>query len=118
MCGNITKAAEAAGVERSMHYRWMKVPGYAVAFKAAEDQFGDVLEASAISRANDGVLEPVFYQGAPCGAIRKYSDGLMLALLKRFKPAQYAAKTEITGPGGGPVKSEITVTFVRAKPQP
>ncbi len=34
----------------------------------------------------------MFYQGSPCGAIRKYSDGLMVHLLKRFKPEKYASR--------------------------
>lgn len=104
MCGNITKAAEAAGVERRIHYRWLANERYARDFAAAERMFGDVLEAEAIRRANEGVLEPVYYQGAACGVIRKFSDGLMWHLLERFKPGKYGSKPiQVTGPGGGAV---------------
>lgn len=99
--GSVVLSATAAGVEKTIHYRWLKNENYARDFAAAETEFADVLEACAIGRAKDGVLEAVFYQGAPCGAIRKYSDGLMLALLKRYKPEKYralvSAEVNVTG---------------------
>ncbi len=104
--GNVTLAAAAVPMEKTLHYRWLKsTPLYARDFAIAETEFGDVLEAAAVARAKDGILEAVFYQGQPCGAIRKYSDGLMIALLKRFKPEKYAARlnAELSGPGGGPI---------------
>lgn len=107
-------SAAAAGVEKTIHYRWLANPAYAKDFAQAEAEFGDMLEAVAIARAKDGVLDPVFYQGQACGAIRKYSDGLMLALLKRFKPDRYAARTEVTGVGGAPIDTKIEVVFVSA----
>jgi hypothetical protein len=113
--GSVILSAEAAQVEKTIHYRWLRSNAqYAADFAAAEAEFGDVLEACAIARAKDGVLEPVFYQGEPVGAIRKYSDGLMLALLKRYKPDRYAARTEVTGVGGGPVEAKLEVVFVKA----
>lgn len=92
--GSIVLSAAAAGVEKTIHYRWKKNEAYARDFEEADKEFGDVLEACAIGRAKDGVLEAVFYQGSPCGAIRKYSDGLMVHLLKRFKPNEYAARVQ------------------------
>src|ERR1700722_1270838 len=106
LTGDITRAAKAASIERTHHYRWIKQSeSYAKDFALACEEVGDVLEGEAIRRANEGVLEAVFYQGAPCGAIRVYSDGLMQFLLKGFKPAKYAARVsaELSGPGGGPI---------------
>lgn len=96
MCGSVVKSAEAAGVNRTMHRRWMRLPKYAAAFARAQQDFGDVLIAEAIRRANEGVLEPVFYQGAPCGAVRKFSDGLMWRLIDRLAPVA-RAPIEVTG---------------------
>ncbi len=117
LTGDITRAAAAAKIDRSLHYQWKRSsPSYAEAFKRACDEFGDDLEAEAIRQAKEGILTPVFYQGAPCGAVRVFSPGLLMFLMRGFKPEKYGAKTELTGAGGGPV--EITVKFVRAKPQP
>lgn len=103
--GNVAFSAQAAGVEKTIHYRWLRNKFYARAFARARTEFGDMLEAAAIKRAKDGVLEPVFYQGVKCGAIRKYSDGLMMGLLKSFKSEEYVARVsaELSGPGGGPI---------------
>lgn len=100
------RAADAVKIERTLHYRWLKSSEkYTAAFKRAKEEFGDVLEGEAIRRANEGTLEPVFYQGAACGAIRVYSDGLMQFLLKGAKPEKYGNKAaiEVSGPNGGPI---------------
>jgi hypothetical protein len=102
----VVLAAAAAGIEKTMHYRWLRHAGYARDFAHAEIEFHDCLKACAIARAKDGVLEPVFYSGAPCGAIRKYSDGIMMYLLKRGEEKQ-AARVEVSGPGGGPVQVSL-----------
>lgn len=110
--GSITKAAEAAKIDRRMHYRWMdENPEYRVQFEQACQEVGDMLEAEAIRRANEGVLNAVFYQGKPVGAVRMYSDGLMQFLLRGFKPEKYARSAlEIGGSGGGPV--ELTIKLI------
>lgn len=115
---SITKAAAAAKVERSMHYRWLANEAYKAAFALAQEEAAQLLEDEAVRRATEGTLEPVFYQGLKVGAVRRYSDGLMQFLLRGFKPQKYSAKAEITGADGGPLQtqSEIIVTFVRSKP--
>lgn len=69
------------------------------------------LEEEARRRAFRGVDEPVFYQGDECGSIRKYSDTLLIFLLKGRRPEKYRenVRTEITGKDGGPVR------FVKAE---
>ena len=51
----------------------------------------------------------MFYQGVECGKIRKYSDTLMIFLLKGMNPRKFRdnATIEHTGPGGGPVSVEV-----------
>lgn len=100
LTGSIVRAADAAGVERTIHYRWLKNEKYAAAFHEAYVQWGDMLEGEGIRRAHEGVLEPVFYQGAACGAIRKYSDGILMRMLPRFKPEyalHFSAAVSVTG---------------------
>ena len=89
-CGNITKAAEMAGVCRASHYLWINNDeSYKIYFAEAEQEAIDRLEAEARRRALNGVAEPVFYQGVECGTIQKYSDTLLIFLLKGAKPQKY-----------------------------
>jgi hypothetical protein len=104
--GNITLAAEIAGIHRRMHYTWLaNDPDYAVAFKEAEEEAADRLEHEARRRAVEGTLKPVFYQGEECGHIREYSDTLLIFLLKGARPEKYKERVsaEHTGKDGGPI---------------
>lgn len=107
-CGNITHAAEAAGIERSLHYWWLeKHPRYVEAFEAAHAQAIDRMEQEARRRAMLGVDEPVFYQGIEVARVRKPSDTLLMFMLKGALPDKYRdnVKQEISGPGGGPIRT-------------
>ena len=109
--GNITKAADIADIARSAHYQWLEAdPVYAEAYKDAMEQAAERLEAEARRRAVEGVEEPVFYQGKQCGVIQRYSDALLMFLLKGAMPDKYKERTstELTGAGGKP----LTVAFV------
>ncbi len=104
--GNITEAAKVAGVNRKDHYRWLqKDPSYPELFEAAMQEAADLMEAEARRRAVEGVDEPVFYQGYECGSVRKYSDTLLMFLLKGVRPEKFRenVKQEISGPNGTPV---------------
>jgi hypothetical protein len=112
--GNITRAAERVGISKEIHYQWMKkFPKYVEAFREAKNIAAEYLESVAVERASEGWLEPVYYQGASCGEVRRYSDGLMMLLLRGMMPEKYGYnKTEVTGPAGGPIETRITVTYV------
>jgi hypothetical protein len=93
--GNITRAAEIAGIARSNHYDWLKDdPDYPDLFKQADQQACDRLEQEARRRAVHGVDEPVFYKGDECGVVRKYSDTLLIFLLKGAMPEKYKDRVE------------------------
>ncbi len=87
--GNITKAAEIAGVDRTAHYRWLDDPEYAERFEKAKEQAIEVMEAEAWRRGIDGVEEPVYQGGKLVGVVRKYSDVLLIFQLKAAKPEKY-----------------------------
>lgn len=94
--GTVGGAAAAAGISRVTHWRWMTSDTeYAEAFAAAKDEFVEVLEVEARRRAADGTLEPVFFKGEQCGEIRKYSDTLMIFLLKANRPDKYRDEVRI-----------------------
>ena len=115
LTADITAAAAAAKIDRSNHYSWLKQSEkYRAAFDRARIEVADAIEAAAIRRARDGVLEPVFYQGIKCGAIRRYPEGTAMFILRGLKPEVYGQKAEITGAGGQAIRVEVE--FVKPEP--
>lgn len=99
--GNITYAAKAAGIDRTCHYDWLeKDEAYAERFHSAQEEAADLLEAEVLRRGVKGVIEPVFYKGEICGRVRKYSDVLLIFLLKGTRPEKFRDKMEISDPQG------------------
>jgi len=86
---SISRAAAMAEVRRTSHYDWMKDPAYAAAFNEAREQAAQVLEDEAVRRAHEGVEEPIFQGGRRVGTVRKYSDVLLIFLLKGLRPDRY-----------------------------
>lgn len=86
----IRYAAEAAGVDRVQHYRWLALdPEYKAAFEAAGQQAIERMEREALRRAVEGNEEPVYQGGERVGTVRKYSDTLLIFMLKAANPAKY-----------------------------
>jgi len=105
---SVKAAAAAAKIDAWTHGRWLKDPVYQAAFDAVQDEAAQALEDEAVRRAHEGVKRPVMYKGKPVRMGRgnsrilyetEYSDQLLLALLKRFRPALYRERTttEISG---------------------
>lgn len=109
---NITASAKAAGIGPRQHYRWLETsPGYKAAFAAAQVEAADYLESVAVRRATTGWEEPIFYQGAECGRVRRFDGGLLQFLLRGAKPEKYKQSTEVTGAGGGPIEAKLEIVF-------
>jgi hypothetical protein len=67
---------------------------YRAAFEEAAVVAGQALEDEAVRRAKEGYDEPLFYQGQPTGyTIRRYSEGLLMMVLKGWRPERYRDKT-------------------------
>jgi len=89
--GLVGIAAEASGICRQLHARWLKASGaYRAAFEPAHERAIETMEAEARRRACDGVVEPVYQGGVKCGTRRRYSDVLLIFLLKAARPEKYA----------------------------
>ena len=100
----ISKAAHAAKISRSSHYEWLKKdPKYVVAFTEAQEEATEGLEAEARRRAVDGWLEPVFYQGELVARVRKFSDTLLIFLLKGARPGKYRENVRLSGDDAQPL---------------
>ncbi len=107
--GNITRATEEADISRQTHYNWMSQdPEYAEAFKKAERLAADKLEEEARRRAVEGIEEPVYQGGELVGSKMKYSDTLLIFLLKGNKPDKFADRQKVEQENTG----EMTIRFV------
>lgn len=98
-------AASEAGLSRSTAYDWRAADAdFAARWDAALEEGTDALEDEARRRALLGVETPVHYGGKAVGEIRKFSDALLMFLLRARRPETYRerATTEPTGRGGGP----------------
>lgn len=108
--GNVKRACRAAKVDRSTAYRLRKANlGFQDAWDEAMEIAVGLLEDEAWRRAREGVLEPVYYKGDKVGSLRKYSDTLLIFLLKAHNPAKYRENIDITS-GGQPIKGYIGFT--------
>lgn len=106
---SLSAACEAAGADAGEAEAWRAAdPVFAVAWDRALEAGTDRLEDEAFRRAAIGVVEPVFYQGKECGTVRKYSDSLLMFLLKARRAETYRERgnIELTGKGGGPVVTD------------
>ncbi|NQW08293.1 MAG: terminase [Alphaproteobacteria bacterium] len=88
--GNVSAAARAAKASRSRAYQLKAAdPDFAAEWVDALETAIDALDAEARRRALDGVETPHFHQGRVCGTVRKYSDTLLMFLLRAHRPARY-----------------------------
>lgn len=93
--GNVTAAAEHAGLDRVALYRLRKRnPSFAEAWAEAAEIGSSGVEDEAVRRGAEGWNDPVFYRGAQCGEVRKYSDNLLMFLLKLRRPEKYKDQQE------------------------
>jgi hypothetical protein len=98
--GNVTRACELAGIDRSTPYsrQWKEDGELQAALESARDMAGEALESEAIRRAVEGVEEPVgWYKGQAGGYVRRYSDVLLMFMLKGRYPERYRERVELRG---------------------
>lgn len=102
--GTIQAACDAVYISRDTYYRWYKEDkDFMEGCRIAQGAFGEKLENEALRRAHDGWDEPVFYRGQMQGQVHKYSDVLLIFLMKGAMPNKYRERHEVSGPDGGPV---------------
>jgi hypothetical protein len=107
--GIVSHACTAAKIERSTAYRHREQSKpFAVAWDEAVEIAADTLEMEALRRAHDGVEEPVYYKGVLVDTVRKYSDTLMIFLLKAAKPEKFRDRADLSlhGPNNGAIELE------------
>jgi hypothetical protein len=106
--GNITTAARTAGCSRRVVYDWQeKDDQFAAACREAEIQATETLEAEARRRAVEGVTTetPIYVKGELAHTIveTKYSDTLLIFLLKARAPDKYRERFDVRTSQDAPV---------------
>jgi hypothetical protein len=86
----VTAAAATIGVSRTALYLLRDSDSsFAGLWDNAVEAGTDRLEDAALQRAVEGIEEPVFYRGQQVGTVRRYSDGLLIALLRARRPERF-----------------------------
>jgi len=93
--GNITDSVRAVGIARATPYRWCEAdPKFAEAFADAAEEALDLLEGETRRRAMGEVQTPVYHRGEVVGHIPRYSDSLLMFLLRAHRPEKYRERYE------------------------
>lgn len=99
--GNVSAAAEAAGLARATFYEYRSAdPDFAAAWDEALETAIDAMELEARRRAVEGVEKPIVGrigkdQDGIITYVREYSDSLMTLLLKAHRPDKYRERTDV-----------------------
>ncbi len=104
-CGQITMACEAAKLQRTCHYRWLKKdPAYVIAFE----------EAHQLAGAVHGTVNTIFYEGQPVGIELKHSDAMLGKMLESRFPEEFGPKSKVEhSVSGRPLPDRIEIIVVR-----
>lgn len=114
-CGNVADAARQAGIARNALYLWKRDDSeFATEWEAALIAGGETLEEEAVRRARDGWDEPVWYQGQQIGTVRRYSDTLLIFLLKGLMPEKYSERQKIEHSGSVDIAGVLEAARKRA----
>lgn len=104
--GNVRASCEVAQISRKTAYQTRtKHAAFAQAWDDALDEAADLLEQEARRRAYEGWEEPVFGSlgkgsgSGEIGAVRKYSDTLLIFLLKGARPEKYRERSDVKHSG-------------------
>lgn len=103
-CGNVSEALRLAKASRAWVYERRQTDAdFADVFNEARACGLEVLRDEAHRRAYGGILEPVFYQGEEVAKVRKYSDTLLMFLIKQSDPTfREHATLEVGNQAGRP----------------
>jgi uncharacterized protein YbjQ (UPF0145 family) len=109
-CGIILRAAQAAGVGRQTVTDWRHAdPAFVDLMADAHENALDLLEEEARRRGHDGVVEPVFQGGHEVGTIRRYSDHLLMMILKGKRRESFSERVEQTGANGSALAPAVVM---------
>jgi hypothetical protein len=116
---SVTGAALAAGINRTLVYRWRtEMPDFAAAWDEAVETATDLIEEEALQRARQGVQKPVFWRGEQVGTVTTWNDKLLMFLLQRRRPmappARPKAEAKSRTPRWGEMVPDIEERYAAA----
>lgn len=102
---NIVAACRKLNISRTRVYNLRKSdPEFEEAFIEAWDMGVEALEGEAMRRAMYGTTRPVYQGGQKVGAVREYSDAMIIFMLKKNNPGKYGDKLPETTIGTVPIR--------------
>ncbi len=94
--GNLPVAVDASGVSRHrLHVLRKDDPEFAELWDDAVEAGLDLLEGEAMRRVLEGIEEAVYYHGKRIDTVRRYSDPLLIFLLKTLRSEKYNEKPKV-----------------------
>jgi len=120
--GNISLCAKLCNISHTTLYlQKNQNPDFNKSWEESIQFSSDQLESEARRRAYKGFLEPIWYEGQKVGIKRKFSDTLLIFLLKGLKPNKFRERTqtELIGKDGEDLnllslaKSKLTLLIDR-----
>jgi alpha-galactosidase/6-phospho-beta-glucosidase family protein len=97
--GMVSAACEEVKVGRQTVYDARKDEDFAAAWDEIENETTDAMEREAYRRGVEGVVEPVVSAGKHVTDVRKYSDTLLIFMLKARKPGVYRENVKVEHSG-------------------
>jgi hypothetical protein len=107
--GTVTAACELAGIHRSTAYDARIDEQFARAWDEIEMETTDAMEREAYRRGVEGVDEPLVSAGKHVMTVRKYSDTLLIFMLKARKPETYRDNVKVEHAGRIDGKHQVEV---------
>jgi len=116
--GSVTDAAKLSKVPRRTIYNWLEPTAtthaeFRAQYKISVKIGVQALEDEAKRRAFKGVNEPLMHLGKKVGTVKKYSDTLLIFLLKAHDPEKYVERIQHAGDPDKPIKHEVVKTIVQ-----
>lgn len=111
MTCSVSRACDAIGISRTTAYLWRDDEEFAQRWEKARAIGVEALEDEAARRGHEGWEEPVYQGGERVGTVRKYSDQLLMFMLKGMKPDKYRERQDINVKG----EADLAEKLLRAR---
>ena len=120
--GLIKEAAQLTKIGRNLPYSWARqsetfAKQFAEAKSEGHEVLADHLEQCLTTRATEGVVDAIYYQGKKIGERRLYSDTAAIVMLKSLRPGRFVEQMIGIGVSGQQVVVNVR-TFAAFQPVP